>query len=170
MFAGVDADTRSAKVFSRQSYEKGIVIVQCAGCQGRHLIADRLGWFGDPTFTLDQFLEQRGEGKLCGVSTVVAATSSTAVCVGSPTWTCMWQAAYRAPSLLSLDTFGCIVMSWYATVLFVHCMLLCFALCLGIGPWCAASTVCFAHWCLASAPVHGWKLCTDMRPYAWLAS
>jgi protein import protein ZIM17 len=54
-------DTRSAKVFSRQSYEKGIVIVQCAGCEGRHLIADRLGWFGDPTFTLDKFLEQKGE-------------------------------------------------------------------------------------------------------------
>jgi protein import protein ZIM17 len=32
--------------FSRQAYEQGVVIVRCPACDARHLVADRLGWFG----------------------------------------------------------------------------------------------------------------------------
>ncbi|GAA5914590.1 hypothetical protein JCM6882_001211 [Rhodosporidiobolus microsporus] len=36
---------RSSHEFSRRSYEKGVVLVQCPGCNNRHLIADHLSWF-----------------------------------------------------------------------------------------------------------------------------
>ncbi len=39
--------TRTHRLMNRQAYEKGIVLVECPGCQTRHLIADNLGWFKD---------------------------------------------------------------------------------------------------------------------------
>jgi protein import protein ZIM17 len=38
---------RSSHEFSKHSYTKGIVIVQCPACKNRHLIADNLSWFTD---------------------------------------------------------------------------------------------------------------------------
>ena len=51
--------TRSAKTMSRQTYEKGVVIVRCFTCKNLHLIADRLGWFGEPG-SVEDFLKQKG--------------------------------------------------------------------------------------------------------------
>jgi protein import protein ZIM17 len=78
-----DCGTRSSHTFTRRSYEKGIVIVQCPGCRNRsayysssrphvpdcatsHLIADHLGWFKDSTEdgklrTIEDILRARGE-------------------------------------------------------------------------------------------------------------
>ncbi|GAA6049135.1 hypothetical protein JCM3770_003903 [Rhodotorula araucariae] len=36
---------RSSHEFSKRSYDRGVVIVQCPGCSNRHLIADHLHWF-----------------------------------------------------------------------------------------------------------------------------
>lgn len=38
---------RSSHQFTKRSYERGIVLVQCPSCKNRHLIADHLGWFTD---------------------------------------------------------------------------------------------------------------------------
>ena len=38
-------ETRSSRQFSRQAYERGVVLVQCPSCKSLHLVADNLGWF-----------------------------------------------------------------------------------------------------------------------------
>ena len=55
------ADTRTVKRFSRQSYERGVVIARCPSCETLHLISDRLGWFGKPG-SIDDFLTEQGQG------------------------------------------------------------------------------------------------------------
>lgn len=38
---------RTHRTMSHHAYHHGIVLIECAGCQSRHLIADNLGWFKD---------------------------------------------------------------------------------------------------------------------------
>lgn len=52
---------RSSKRFSKHSYTKGVVMVQCGGCGSKHLIADHLGWFEDEHKTIEDVLKARGE-------------------------------------------------------------------------------------------------------------
>ncbi|KAF5204200.1 Dnl-type zinc finger protein [Thalictrum thalictroides] len=49
-------ETRSVKTICRESYEKGVVVARCGGCDNLHLIADRLGWFGEPG-SIEEYLE-----------------------------------------------------------------------------------------------------------------
>lgn len=53
-------ETRSIKTVCRESYEKGVVVARCGGCNNLHLIADHLGWFGEPG-SVEDFLASRGE-------------------------------------------------------------------------------------------------------------
>lgn len=53
-------ETRSIKTVCRESYEKGVVVARCGGCNNLHLIADHLGWFGEPG-SIEDFLAARGE-------------------------------------------------------------------------------------------------------------
>ncbi|CAN4107102.1 unnamed protein product [Withania somnifera] len=53
-------ETRTMKTVCRESYEKGVVVARCDGCNNIHLIADRLGWFGEPG-SVEDFLAARGE-------------------------------------------------------------------------------------------------------------
>jgi protein import protein ZIM17 len=48
------------KMASRDSYENGVVVARCGGCNNLHLIADRLGWFGEPG-SIEDFLAAKGE-------------------------------------------------------------------------------------------------------------
>ncbi|GAA5852332.1 hypothetical protein JCM8547_006741 [Rhodosporidiobolus lusitaniae] len=67
---------RSTHEFSKRSYDKGVVIVQCPECENRHLIADHLHWFSSTpspanptgqTFgaeqprTIESILREKGE-------------------------------------------------------------------------------------------------------------
>jgi mitochondrial protein import protein ZIM17 len=48
------------KTASREAYDKGVVVARCAGCDNLHLIADRLGWFGQ-TGSVEDFLAAQGQ-------------------------------------------------------------------------------------------------------------
>ena len=61
----LDTETRSAKMISKHTYETGVVIVTCPGCNGKHLIADRKGWFGKPG-SVENYLQDKGEGAQAG--------------------------------------------------------------------------------------------------------
>ena len=58
MFTGAKCETRAARGFSRQAFENGVVIVTCPGCQVKHVIADRMGWFGEPG-SVEDFIAQK---------------------------------------------------------------------------------------------------------------
>ena len=54
-------DTRSAKKFTEQAYQNGLVMVRCPGCQNLHLIADNLGVFEDTSWNIETYLEKMGD-------------------------------------------------------------------------------------------------------------
>jgi DNL zinc finger len=71
------ADSRAMRSFSKQAYTSGVVIIKCPDCGSRHLIADRLGWFGDSA-SVETILKEKGQGVrplLFGRSTFVPACS-----------------------------------------------------------------------------------------------
>jgi len=51
--------TRSMRFMSRQAYYHGVVIMECFGCNNRHLIADHYGWFGEGE-TIEEILRKKG--------------------------------------------------------------------------------------------------------------
>ncbi|KAE8075777.1 hypothetical protein FH972_014465 [Carpinus fangiana] len=53
-------ETRSVKTVCRESYEKGVVVARCGGCNNLHLIADHLGMFGEPG-SIEEYLAAHGE-------------------------------------------------------------------------------------------------------------
>lgn len=58
-----DCGHRSTHEFSKRSYTKGIVIIQCPGCKNRHLIADNLSWFtetADEPHNIEQIIAAKG--------------------------------------------------------------------------------------------------------------
>ena len=52
-------DVASIKKFSKRSYDNGVVLVRCPSCQNLHVIADRLGYFGDKDWDIEKYLQQQ---------------------------------------------------------------------------------------------------------------
>lgn len=61
VFTCAKCDTRTARYFSKLSYTKGVVLIQCPHCKVRHLIADNMGWFKDSAENIETFLQEQGD-------------------------------------------------------------------------------------------------------------
>jgi len=61
-------ETKQARTFSKESYEKGVVLLRCEGCDNLHLIADNLGWFRDEKVNIQKIMEEKGEKLTTNVS------------------------------------------------------------------------------------------------------
>lgn len=53
-------EKRSARQFSHHAYTKGVVIIQCPGCEKYHLISDHLGWFQEGK-NIEEFMAKKGD-------------------------------------------------------------------------------------------------------------
>ncbi|KAK6726250.1 hypothetical protein RB195_004522 [Necator americanus] len=73
---GVCGSRQGPKTFSRNSYEKGVVIITCDQCNNHHIIADNLGWFHDfKGKNIEEILQQRGIPVKKGISIEADATA-----------------------------------------------------------------------------------------------
>ncbi|KAK6348615.1 hypothetical protein TWF718_006404 [Orbilia javanica] len=52
---------RSSHKITKQAYHKGTVLIQCPGCEVRHLIADHLKIFRDQPTTIEDIMKEQGE-------------------------------------------------------------------------------------------------------------
>ena len=69
--------TRKDYRFGKHSYEKGIVIVRCPGCNKLHLVADNLGWFRDEKVNIEDLAREAGETPLVLGGTAARALLQT---------------------------------------------------------------------------------------------
>jgi excinuclease UvrABC ATPase subunit len=53
-------NTRSYKQFTKDSYENGVVLIQCPSCKNLHLIADNLDWFQSGK-NIEELLAAKGQ-------------------------------------------------------------------------------------------------------------
>eukprot|EP01088_Endostelium_zonatum_P015011 TRINITY_DN3506_c0_g1_i1.p1 TRINITY_DN3506_c0_g1~~TRINITY_DN3506_c0_g1_i1.p1 ORF type:complete len:202 (-),score=26.46 TRINITY_DN3506_c0_g1_i1:8-577(-) len=61
IFTCKECNTQVNKKFTKHSYEKGVVLIQCDGCQKWHFIADNLGFTGWEAKNIEEVMAAKGE-------------------------------------------------------------------------------------------------------------
>jgi hypothetical protein len=54
-------NNKSARTFSKDAYQNGVVIIRCEHCKNYHLIADNLHWFSENKINIEDIIKERGE-------------------------------------------------------------------------------------------------------------
>lgn len=54
-------ETRGGKTFSKDSYQKGVVLIRCDSCDSLHLVADNLGWFRDNPVNIEMIMKEKND-------------------------------------------------------------------------------------------------------------
>ncbi len=54
-------NNKSARTFSKDAYQKGVVIIRCEHCKNYHLIADNLHWFSENKINIEDIIKEQGE-------------------------------------------------------------------------------------------------------------
>lgn len=60
-------ETKQARTFSKDSYDNGVVLLRCGGCDNLHLIADNLGWFRDQKTNIQDLMREKGDKVITNV-------------------------------------------------------------------------------------------------------
>lgn len=61
MFTCTVCNTQQGRTFSKDSYQSGVVLIRCEGCDNLHLIADNLGWFKDEKTNIEDIIKAKGQ-------------------------------------------------------------------------------------------------------------
>jgi protein import protein ZIM17 len=67
-FTCTKCDTKQARTFSKDSYQNGVVLVRCGGCNNLHLVADNLGWFRDGKTNIEDLMKEKGSSVTTNVN------------------------------------------------------------------------------------------------------
>lgn len=67
-FTCTKCDTKQARTFSKDSYQNGVVLIRCGGCNNLHLVADNLGWFRDGKTNIEDLMKEKGSSVTTNVN------------------------------------------------------------------------------------------------------
>ncbi len=134
-------------MFSKKTYETGVVIVTCPGCKGNHLIADRLGWFGEPG-SIEDYLNAQGQGTCPDPTNCAEAMlKASSILTYNEFSTCL------QPADLCVLELQCVLVVWSFDCI---CMQVCKVLLHCQTPFCLLT-------CRSSKEDNGWNNSIDCR-------
>ena len=58
MYTCGQCNTKQSRVFTKNAYHHGVVLVKCEGCGCVHCMADNLGWYGSEKWNVEKLKDE----------------------------------------------------------------------------------------------------------------
>lgn len=58
MYTCGQCNAKQSRVFTKNAYHHGVVLIKCEGCGCIHCIADNLGWYGQEKWNVEKLKEE----------------------------------------------------------------------------------------------------------------